>query len=176
MKLSVLNGILAAVLIMTLACGGGCGGIGSKHDGNVRKVQNWQEREALCSQGDEILNGVFEHAAVMKALINVLDYPSIPYVSDGDEDYWQTSQETAERGCGDCEDIAFYWYAKIREAGTIADINVSLYWVRNISGAGHMVVKVQTAGDPIFINNGNIKTYLKYEHVIMEFDLWSHWS
>jgi predicted transglutaminase-like cysteine proteinase len=67
-------------------------------------------------------------------------------------DHWQTPLATLMRGAGDCEDHAILKRALLLEAGVDAD-DISLLFLRTASGAGHVIVQVETASGTRIMDN-----------------------
>lgn len=67
-------------------------------------------------------------------------------------DHWQTPLETLARGAGDCEDHAILKRALLLEAGVNAE-DVSLLFLRTASGAGHVIVQVETENGTRIMDN-----------------------
>ncbi|MFN3171416.1 MAG: transglutaminase-like cysteine peptidase [Hyphomicrobiales bacterium] len=67
-------------------------------------------------------------------------------------DHWQTPLATLTRGAGDCEDHAILKRALLLEAGVDGD-DISLLFLRTASGAGHVIVQVETASGTRIMDN-----------------------
>jgi hypothetical protein len=99
-----------------------CGGLDERMPKRMwwyDRVEGWQGRELTCLHNVEYKNNIYDFSADPSVLetINREISISIDYAEDQGKDYWQTSCETLQKSCGDCEDLAILVWKRIREEG-----------------------------------------------------------
>lgn len=175
---NTLTMLLLASSLLVLMFSSGCG-FDSDAPSYQDKILSWQAREATCQQQPAVEltgEGFTDRKELIDALVKVIHLaPRVQYAPDADGDSWQTSCQVADSLRGDCEDIAAYNYALIRQAQIVPDYQLSIRVVEQPESMDDHVVIV------IAYEDGNILVdYLTIWQVtpagwntVVEYDLWS---
>jgi hypothetical protein len=143
------------------------------------KIKHWRARESQIQNIDEIV--VLEQFTndeawwLLTALID--SEPDINYEREAKgKDHWKTSDEfMADSYTGDCEDIAIYFYRRVRESGFFSDSDLGIRIVGD-SKSAHAILVIYTADGVCYIDNGVLKVHKAvYNDVLVEFDLFTIW-
>jgi len=70
----------------------------------------------------------------------------IEYADDENGDYWQSPEETAARGTGDCEDQAIYLHDLLAKKGLRSEVTFGIEDLTNVK-SGHAWVEHPVRGD-----------------------------
>ena len=166
---------LIAICVLISACGSSQTPT-QKEKNVIEKITDWQEREQAVEDITEIIDGLTDYNQLLQRLTEIVynEHAFIKYKPDS-IDYWKTSYETLIDGFGDCEDIAAYYYAIIRNEKLLPDSNVFIRIVQwEETKTYHAFVVIVTDESEIFIDNGLIMTMQAKPHKItIEYDLFS---
>jgi hypothetical protein len=145
----------------------------------MERIVDWQEREsAIEDHLPESIDGTLGSTDSVKALLVDLLYNKGIHYIDEKVAYWQTSDETAALGGGDCEDLAIWAYRAIRESQKISDARVSMLWLRwmvETDEQNHVILQIICDDGVLYVDNLSVFSVFRYpdDSIVAEFDLWS---
>jgi hypothetical protein len=180
----MLNGLFAVLTLLIVGCGGGGGG-DSGSQPYYFKITTWQDAE--LEHGGQYESEIekvkpFSLLEIQKYLLSF----ELEYKFDKKIDNWKISEQTEADGGGDCEDLAHFYYLRLRELGYWPDDSLVLVMLDNSSAkTDHVVVAFKTSsGDWYCIDQIADKPYIlllkKYflkdvYHIIAEYNLFDIW-
>ncbi len=174
--------VIFCMALIMFALSHGCG----NPDPRYQKIYDWQDRELISCIRD---SGTVETEAEPKLtdVVHALSWMSKNITpTPDDEDYWQTSCETMERGKGDCEDQAILLWRLLREKGFPDDVNRIGWLAHKDDRPSHIIAIIYfpneiLAVDPTFSYQkiSELDLYLQdrpFYTLIFEFNLYSIWK
>jgi predicted transglutaminase-like cysteine proteinase len=133
-------------------------------------IENWQAREATCDTVETERQPTKYFDNDIRHLIAELE---IDYVSEGGNNYWQTSCESIASGGGDCEDMAILAYRAIMDSSLVnyhdMDVRIRVLDVAD-SSKNHVVTVIYYQENVYYIDNLNLSSESNEDRVVIEFD------
>lgn len=177
------NGLLAVLMLLLVGCGGG--GSSSSDGTYYFKITSWQGSELdYGGQYESEIESVkpFNLLEIQRYLLSF----ELEYKSDKKTDNWKTSEQTEAEGGGDCEDLAHFYYLRLRELGYWPDSKLLLVLLDNsYAKTDHVIVAFcspdgywyaidQGTGNPFILF---IKSYFAKNNynIIAEYNLFDIW-
>jgi predicted transglutaminase-like cysteine proteinase len=174
--------MLLIIGTFTVNCGGGST-TGSSSESFNNKAASWQSREVQDKVATEIIRETLEFEKAWDKIRRIIaSSHRIHFEIEEKGDYWKTSEEfIQDKYHGDCEDVAIYYYSRIRRNGSFSDNDVTMRVVDNYydndKASHHVIISVYTQGETIIIDNGIVQTETE-EHtkITTEFNLFAIWG
>jgi hypothetical protein len=140
----MLNGFLAVLILVLAGCVGSSGGDEKPY---YLKITGWQANELEHGGQDEDDFQIDRVKYFKLSDIKVyIDSFKLEYKSDRKRDNWKFSETTQADGGGDCEDLANFYYLRLRELGYWPDDKLILVLLDDSNAkSDHVMVAFQTS-------------------------------
>jgi predicted transglutaminase-like cysteine proteinase len=173
--------MIISIAIVFAACGGKSISSNSKTFYDRDKIVNWQEDEAIHHDMEFNNAETLDYDKAKRIVSFYVRTVNVTWTADEPgNDYWKTSEEFEnDNYYGDCDDIAGFFYTRLRTTGVFNDDDLTIRVVDNYYDGPseyHVIVAVKTNQGTIIIDNGHVKDegpeHLKIEAECNIFAIW----